>query len=98
MQDLLKLISAERAERLLLQVGKPPALYLRGEAHLVEGPHVTRENAAALFQSLASPEQVRELDVCGDSRFIYSSPQGTKFRITAKVEREDISLEIRPFP
>jgi Tfp pilus assembly ATPase PilU len=95
MQDLLNLISNENAERLVLQVGKPPAVYLHGEENLVEGPHVTRENAAELFQGLANSEQVRELDFCGDIHFIYTSPMAAKFGVTAQVEHDNVNLEIR---
>ena len=95
MQDLLNLISNENAERLVLHVGKPPAVYLHGEENLVEGPHVTRENATELFRSLATSEQVRELDSCGDVQFIYTSPKAAKFGVTAQVQHDNVSLEIR---
>jgi Tfp pilus assembly ATPase PilU len=95
LQDLLDLLSSEAAERLSLQVGKPPVLYLRGEEHVVEGPPVTRENATGLFCSLASPEQIRELDSCGDVRFIYTSPKAAKFGVRALRKHEDTTLEIR---
>jgi Tfp pilus assembly ATPase PilU len=95
MQDLLNLISHERAEKLVVNVGKPPSVFLHDEEHVVEGRDVSRENAAELFRSVATPEQVRELDACGESRFIYTSAERAKFGVTAKIEREDISLEIR---
>jgi len=95
MQDLLNLISTEGAERLVLQIGKAPVVYVRGENHVIEGPHITRENAAELFRSVATPEQIRELDSCGDVHFIYSSPEAARFVVKAQVEHEDISLEIR---
>jgi Tfp pilus assembly ATPase PilU len=95
MQDLLNLISDESAERLVLRVGKPPVVYLHCDENVVEGPQVTKQNAAELFQTLATLEQVRELEICGDIQFIYTSPKATKFGVTAKVEHEVISLEIR---
>ena len=95
MQDLLNLISNEGAERLVLRVGKPPVVCLHGEENVVEGPTVTQDNAKELFHSLATPEQIRELDSCGDIHFIYTSPKTEKFGVTAHVEHEDTSLEIR---
>jgi Tfp pilus assembly ATPase PilU len=95
MQDLLDLISNESAERLVLKVGKPPAVYLHGEENVVEGPHITQENAAELFQSLATRGQVQELGSCGEIHFIYTSAKATKFGVRAQVDHEDISMEIR---
>ena len=95
MQDLLNLISIESAERLVLHVGKPPVVYLRGDEHLIEGPHVTQESAVELFQSLATPDQIRELNARGDIHFIYASPKAAKFGVAAQVEHDHISLEIR---
>ena len=93
--DLLNLISNESAERLILQVGKPPVICLNGEENVVEGPPVTQENAIRLFHSLATAEQIRELDSCGDIHFIYTSPTAAKFGVIAQVEHEDTNLEIR---
>src|SRR3989304_3009843 len=95
MQDLLNLILNEGAQRLVLRVGSPPVIYLHDEEDMIEGPDVTRENAAELFHSLATPEQVRELDSCGDVRFIYTSPNAAKFGVTAQIEHDDMTLGIR---
>jgi Tfp pilus assembly ATPase PilU len=93
--DLLELIARERAERLLIEVGRPPIIYLRKEDHVVEGPAVTRSNAAELLQGLASPEQFQEIDRCGDARFIFSLEDVGKFGVTAQCSGEQVRIEAR---
>jgi Tfp pilus assembly ATPase PilU len=95
MKDLLTLVTSEHAEELLVDVGCPPVVLLGGGEHTIEGPVVTRENAAQLFQALADAEQVRELDRCGDVKFIFSPNRSERFAVAASLRHDNINLQIR---
>jgi Tfp pilus assembly ATPase PilU len=97
MEDLLSLLTAENAEGLLITVGRPPVVILGGGEHTIEGPVVTRENAAQLFQAVATPEQRRELDRCGDVKFVFVSDKASRFGIRATLRQNNVALEIDNF-
>ena len=91
-QDLLNLLSSEKAEKLLVKSGKPPALWWRDEENVFEGPNVTFQNAMALFRDLATARHVQELDICGDVYFTYADPSGKTFRVIARIECGHVTL------
>jgi Tfp pilus assembly ATPase PilU len=92
--DLLRVVAQEGARRLLIEIGRPPVIELKGEEHVVEGPEVTKENAAHIVERLATAEQLRELDRCGDVRFIHES-ELARFGVTITVEQQRPTLEAR---
>ena len=92
--DLLRVVAQEGAKRLLVEVGRAPIIELKGEEHVVEGPEVTNENATAIVQQLMTSERLRELEYCGNVRFIHESDIA-KFGVTVTVERQRPTLEAR---
>lgn len=57
--DLLKLLRAERGDRVLLEVGSPPTMIVEGELHAMEGPPVLEGAAEEMIRSVASTREMR---------------------------------------
>ena len=95
--DLLALVERERAQELWLQVGKPPLMVLRGQTRTLDAIPLTNENTTELFRSLATADQLRELQQCGDIQFIYVSQSSARFGVNAAIQHEELSLKIRNF-
>ena len=95
MADLLGLIEQHGAQELRIEAGKPPVLFVKGRARSLELPSPANDDIQQLFRSLATPEQIRELQACGDVRFLYSSSESARFNIAASLEGEQLSLQIR---
>jgi Tfp pilus assembly ATPase PilU len=96
--DLLKLLQTERGDRVLLEVGSPPTVILKGELHAIEGPPVLEESAEEMIRSVANTREMRvfrefgTVDVIvpfGGSRFLVRAVRGFgEFRL----ELEPISV------
>ena len=95
MTDLLTLVYSERARGLSLHTGQPPVFHLGGEAHTVEGPAITPENADALLRSLASTRQVREFREHGTAEFLYTFRGSTQFRVQATLQHDEVHLDLQ---
>ena len=93
MSDLLRLLAHEGAEELRLEPGRPPVMVLRGKPRVIDGGVVTTDDVAELFRGIATEEQNRELERCGDIHFTYG-PQD-RFRIEAASQGEFCSLRIK---
>jgi Tfp pilus assembly ATPase PilU len=93
--DLLNLVEREGAEELRLRAGEPPLMVLRGQTRALDASPLSNENTAELFRSVATADQLRELQQCGDIRFIYVSQHSARFGVHAAMEREQISLSIK---
>jgi Tfp pilus assembly pilus retraction ATPase PilT len=94
MTDLLTLIVSERAEGLSIAPGRAPAVHLRGEMHLIEGPAISPEHAESLLRSLADTRQMRELHERGTAEFLFTFRESARFRVEARSEHEQIQFHI----
>jgi Tfp pilus assembly ATPase PilU len=94
MDDLLHLVNSDGADELRLQVGTPPIVVLGGEHHQVEGPAITMEEVEELWHSLADTRQRRELRALGMVQFIYRFRAGTNFVVCARLENENVRINI----
>jgi twitching motility protein PilT len=92
--DLLRLAVSEGADRLSLYVGQPPVIHVRGEEHAVEGPAITFENVMSLLRQLADTRQMREIHNRGVVGFVYTVPRKAKFRVQARLVREELQIEL----
>jgi Tfp pilus assembly ATPase PilU len=61
LSDLLNLVNASRAEKVLLEVGYTPALFVKGKRIEIEGPDVVSEVMEELVRSVAHTRQFRLL-------------------------------------
>jgi Tfp pilus assembly ATPase PilU len=95
MNDLLNLLSQEGGEEVKLEPGKPPVMVLRGKPKVVDGALLTSEYVAELFGGVATEEQRRELDRCGDLHFTFVAQGSARFRMLASMHGENLSLTIK---
>ncbi len=95
MTDLLTLAVSERAEGLSLRAGQPPIIHVRGEAHTIEGPAITAENADALLRSLAGHRYMREFRESGIAAFIHGFTDSAQFRVLASMERDGAHIDLQ---
>ena len=93
--DLLDLVSTEKAEGLRLHVGTPPVIVLQGEQHTIEGPPITIENAEQLLRGVADTRQMRELRERGAAEFVYSFRGSSRFLVRAKMEDENVEFDLQ---
>lgn len=95
LKDLLTLVAQEGAEELRLEPGRPPMMLLRGKVRVLDGPLVTSDQVSELLRGIATEEQWRELELCGDIRFRYAAEHSTQFSVSASVQDNRPSLTIR---
>src|SRR4051812_16958128 len=94
MDDLLYLVHSDGAEALRLHVGQPPVVVLDGEQQPIAGPAISMDEAAQLLQSITDTRQRRELREHGGVTFIYQFRKRASFVIHARLEGENICLDI----
>ena len=94
MNDLLKLMAQEGAAELRLEPDRPPMMLLHGKASVLDGPLITSHEISHLLDAVASEEQRRELDVCGDVRFRYLGDRSEQFTVKAQLHEGILSLRI----
>jgi Tfp pilus assembly ATPase PilU len=95
MNDLLNLLSQEGGEEVKLEPGKPPVMVLRGKPKVVDGTLVTTDYVAELFRGIATEEQRRELESCGDVHFTFLARGSAPFSVLASMHGENLSLRIK---
>ena len=95
MKDLLKLIADQGAAELRLEPDRPPAMLLHGKVRVLDGPLVTSDHINELFRSIATDEQRRELDLCGNTRFKYTAEYSAQFTVRADMHGESLTLSLK---
>jgi hypothetical protein len=95
MDDLLELVKSENAQHLRIRVGSPPVLFLEGQEQTTEGPPITSVNAEELLQSIANSRQRRDFRENGKVLFVHRFWDGTDFLVRAKMENENVGIDIR---
>ena len=93
--DLLNLLVQEGAEEVRLEPGKPPVMVLQGRVRVVDGALVSSDYVAELFRGIATEEQRRELERCGDIRFIFVAQGSERFSVVAAAQGANLSLRIK---
>jgi Tfp pilus assembly pilus retraction ATPase PilT len=94
-KDLLALIEDAGAQEMRLRPGEPPVMISKGQSRPVAVHPLTADNITELLKTLASDEQLRELQSCGDTRFIYQSGPTARFSIVATLKGEELRFQIR---
>jgi Tfp pilus assembly ATPase PilU len=95
MYDLLNLVARQGAAELRLLPESPPVMILDGKPRVIDGPPITSDEVAELFRSIATEEQTRELDKCGDIRFSYNTENAMRFTVSATTQGGKLSLRLK---
>ena len=95
MKDLLLLAAREGAEELLLEPDQPPRMRLHGKIRVLDGPLLTSDQVEALLRSVATDEQCRELELCGDAQFPYAADHQAQFNVQARMQGSRIYLVVK---
>ena len=94
MNDLLNLIARESADGVRLEPGRPPVMELQGKQRVLDAELVTSDNVSELIRGIATEEQRRELDLCGDLHFILVAENLARFSVRAALQGGKLSLQI----
>lgn len=70
--DLLTLLRREGAEKLHLASDAPQTVVIRGKPHPLDTPSLSPEELDILLNSISNEQQRKELEPCGDVRFIFA--------------------------
>jgi Tfp pilus assembly ATPase PilU len=95
LKDLLLLAVEESAEELLLQPDQPPRMRLHGKVRVLDGPLLTSDQVGELLRSIATDEQCRELELCGDAHFRYAAGQSGQFSVHAQMQDDRLYVKIK---
>lgn len=91
--ELLKLLQAERGERVRLEVGAPPTLTLKGEPFEIEGPVVIEESVEEMLRAVANTREMRAFRECGTVDIIVPF-EGARFLVRAVRAFSEFRLEL----
>ena len=92
--NLLTLVTTQRAVELRFVVGRPPVIVSDTEEHALEGPPITSENAHELLRSIANTRHMRELREKGEVKFLYKFQGTLPFLVRARTRDGTIAFEI----
>lgn len=95
LKDLLRLAVQESADELLLEPDQPPRMRLQGKVRVLDGPLLSNDQVDELLRSIATDEQCRELELCGDARFRYAGDNLTQFNVHAQLQQNRLRVAIR---
>jgi hypothetical protein len=92
--DLLKLLRAERGERIRLEAGFPASLTIKGKDYEIDGPFLDEYAAEELLRTAAGSRRIRAVRESGTVDFIYGF-EGTAFLIRAARAFGIFKVELR---
>lgn len=95
LNGLLEDLVREGASELHLSSERPPQMTIMNEAVAVGTGSITNDNISDLLYNLATVHQMKELNACGDVRFIYLFRNGARFLVVASITRNVFSITIK---
>jgi len=95
MEDLLNLVVQQGGAELHLEAGRPPMMLLHGKVKVLDGPLLTSDHISELFRGIATDEQRRELDLCGNTHFRYESGYSAHFSVRAGIHGKGLRMSIK---
>lgn len=96
LNSLLEHLLREGASELHLSSERPPQIIIKSEEVAVGPGSITNDNIAELLYNMATVDQMKEPNACGDARFIYLFRNWARFGVTASVAQNNtFSIKIR---
>ena len=68
---------------------------LHGKVRVLDGPLLTSDEVVELLLSIATDEQRRELELCGDAHFRYAADQLGQFSVQAQAQDNRLHVKIK---
>ena len=90
--QLLILLSAEKAREMRFRAGHAPIVVSEEEQRPLLGPALMAEDVMRLLRSLATSRQIRDLRTNGSVQFIYTAPGRFPFLVRAKLEDDRVTF------
>lgn len=99
LKELLRRTLSAGASDLHLKAGTHPVVRLHGELQLLtEYPVLSPSMMRALFEAMASPQQMETFLGSGELDFAYTLEEAARFRVNAARQRGSLSLAVRVIP
>ena len=95
MKDLLSLVAQQGGAELRLEADRPPMMLLHGKVRVLDGPLVTSDHINDLLLGIATDEQRRELELCGNTHFRYAAEHSAHFSVRAGIRGNSLNLSIK---
>lgn len=95
LNNLLEHLLSEGASELQLSSERPPQMIIMNEAVALGPGSITNDNISDLLYNLATVHQMKELNACGDVRFVYLFRNGARFLVIASMTRNVFSITIK---
>jgi Tfp pilus assembly ATPase PilU len=95
LNHLLERLLGGAAGELHVLPESPPYLVVRDDRVAMGSVSITNDNIADLLGKLATVDQMRELNACGDVQFIYLFRNWVRFSIVASIAHGDFSIRIK---
>lgn len=93
--NLLEHVLRENATELHIFTGRAPFILIRQERIAVGPETITNDNIADLLYNLATVEQMRELNACGETQFVYLFHNWARFSVSASVAHSTFGVKIK---
>jgi len=95
LKELLRTVIADGEFGVTLRTGELPVVHTATGRRTVEGKHPTHEEIADFLRQLMGSRGVREFREHGVTRFMLPFDGGTRLVGAARLENNDIHVEIR---
>ena len=95
LKDLLRAVIADGDFGMTLRTGEPTVVHTRTGRRTIEGAQPTHEEITSFLRRLMGSRGVREFRDHGVTRFLVPFDGGIRLVGAAKLEKDDIHVEIR---
>jgi len=95
LNNLLDCLLRDDGSELHVLAESPPFIDVRDNRVSVGAASITNDNIADLLYNLATVDQMRELNACGDVQFIYLFRNWVRFSIIASNAQGAFSIKIK---
>jgi Tfp pilus assembly ATPase PilU len=94
MDQLVIVLTAEKARELRFCADKPPIVALDHYEYPLQGPPIGAEEVAQLLRSVANSRQMRELQQRGKVQFVFTIQDRMPVLVRARIEDEIVAFDI----
>jgi Tfp pilus assembly pilus retraction ATPase PilT len=94
MEQLITVLTTEKACELRFCAGKPPIVALEKYEYPLQGPPITTDEVAQLLRSVANSRQIRELRQRGAVQFVFTVRDRMPVLVRAQMEDMNIAFNI----